>query len=166
MLDNDSPFSVVVMAHLKTLETSGNPLSRKQWKLSLIKLLYQRGYSRTDVLQLLRFIDWLLALPTALEADLWQDIRTYQEEMNMPYVTSLERLAENRGREEGREEGLAEGIKRGIRTALKLKFGEAGLRLFSEIEDIADTETLTSIEAGLESELSLSEIRRLYRQDS
>lgn len=157
LLNSDNPFAVVVVAHLKTIETTRDPLSRKRWKLSLVKLLYQRGHDRADVIELLRFIDWLLTLPTALEADFWRELRTYQEEMNMPYVTSLERLA----REEGREEGLIKGLRSGIRLALKLGFGEAGLKLASEVEGITDIVTLRRIEAGLEEGRSLEELRKL-----
>jgi len=41
-----------------------------QWKLRLIRRLYERGYARQDVLELLRFIDWVLTLPAGLEARL------------------------------------------------------------------------------------------------
>ncbi|MGB3292422.1 MAG: hypothetical protein WBB01_05415 [Phormidesmis sp.] len=154
LLNSENPFALVVVAHLKTIETRRDPLSRKQWKLSLVKLLYQRGYDRADVIKLLRFIDWLLALPKALEADFWQELKTYQAEMNMPYVTSLERLA--------REEGLIRGLRSGIRLALKLGFGEAGLQLAAEIEGISDIAALRRIETGLEEGRSLEELRQLY----
>ena len=83
----------------------------------------------------------------------------------MPYVTSLERLAADRGREEGREEGLAQGLKRGIKIAIKLKFEESGLQLISKVDDIDDFETLAALEAGLEDKLSLEALTALLSQD-
>ena len=48
-----------------------------------------------------------------LRADLEQRFRVelaeFEEQMNMPYVTSIERLAKAEGRTEGRTEGRAEG---------------------------------------------------------
>ncbi|MFZ3046775.1 MAG: hypothetical protein WA151_12745, partial [Desulfatirhabdiaceae bacterium] len=58
---NDNPFAIVVMAHLKALETGKDPSLRKQWKTGLTKLLYQKGYSRTGILNLYAFIDWVLS---------------------------------------------------------------------------------------------------------
>ncbi|WP_156915935.1 hypothetical protein [Desulfatirhabdium butyrativorans] len=40
---SDNPFSVVVMAHLKHLETHRNMDNRLKWKSSLVKMLYQWG---------------------------------------------------------------------------------------------------------------------------
>jgi hypothetical protein len=110
-----NPFATVVMAHLKTQETQGNPVLRRDTKLILAKALFQRGYPRETVLRLLGFIDWLLALPSALEDSFWQEIIAIQEENPMPYVLSIERMALARGREEGREE------LRDQQTALLLK---------------------------------------------
>jgi hypothetical protein len=61
-----NPFAVMVMAHLKTRATRKDPEARLRWKLSLVKGLYEKGYSREDVLELFRFIDWLLVLPEEL----------------------------------------------------------------------------------------------------
>ena len=158
LLKSENLFSVVVMAHLKTMETTGDRVSRKQWKLRLIKLLYQRGYSRQDVIQLLRFIDWLLALPVEMEDDFWKEILAYQKEIQMPYVTSLEQIAESRGR----EEGLVEGRREAAKLALELKFGEAGLRLAPEVDAIADIQILASIATGVKTGLSLEEVRQIY----
>lgn len=65
-----NPFAVVVMAHLKTMETRPNPEQRKVWKLSLIRGLYERGLDRQDIVNLYRFIDWLMQLPKGLEKTL------------------------------------------------------------------------------------------------
>jgi hypothetical protein len=45
-------------------------------------------------------------LPPALEELFWHEIQRYEEETNMPYLTSFERRAIERGRGEGRIEGL------------------------------------------------------------
>ena len=76
-------------------------------------MLYRRGYKRKDVLELFRFIDWLLALPEDLELSFTESLRQYEEEIDMPYVTSVER----RGIRKGIEEGIQQGIQQGIRNA-------------------------------------------------
>ncbi len=61
-----NPFAKVMMAHLKAQETRKEMTNRLEWKLSLVKGLYEQGFRREDILELFRFIDWLLALPDAL----------------------------------------------------------------------------------------------------
>jgi hypothetical protein len=105
-----NPFAVVIMAHLKAQETRRAPRSRFQAKLQLVRGLYERGWSRTDVLELFRFIDWMVALPEALISEFRREVEALEEEKQMPYVTSIERMAIEEGREEGREEALIESI--------------------------------------------------------
>ena len=62
-----NPFAVLTLSHLKAQETAHDPDQRYAWKLRLIKSLYRRGYARQDILELFRFVDWLLALPEGLE---------------------------------------------------------------------------------------------------
>jgi hypothetical protein len=50
------------------------------WKTGLTKLLYQKGYSRTGVLNLYAFIDWVLTLPEALEKIFLEDLREFEKE--------------------------------------------------------------------------------------
>ena len=52
---NPNPCAVVTMAHLKTQEARRSHRRRLEWKLRLVKGLYERGYSREDVLELFRF---------------------------------------------------------------------------------------------------------------
>jgi len=57
-----------------------------------------RGYKRSAenrgvaVLNLLRFIDWIMALPEEMERSLNEKIAEYQEENKMRYVTSFQRI--------------------------------------------------------------------------
>jgi len=97
-------FATVVMAHLRTLETRKNRRVRKEHKLFLIKRLYQEGFSRQDIINLYDFIDWMMTLPRGLQTEFDQEITQYEEEMKMPYITSTQRLAEERGRQEGKQE--------------------------------------------------------------
>jgi hypothetical protein len=102
---NPNPFAVVVMAHLKTMETRPNPEQRKVWKLSLIRGLYDRGLDRQDILNLYKFIDWLMLLPKGLEKTLWNELKTFEEERKVTYVTTGERIGFEQGMQQGRQEG-------------------------------------------------------------
>ncbi len=90
---NTNPFAIVVMAHLKAKATRQDAQTRLQWKKLLAKNLYQRGYSRQDILELLRFIDWLLVLPDKLELEFEQTLKEVTEETKMPYLATFERRA-------------------------------------------------------------------------
>ena len=54
---SDSPFAVLVMAHLKAQETRKRSDERLFWKVTLVKALYGRGYNRKEILRLYWFID-------------------------------------------------------------------------------------------------------------
>ena len=166
LLNSGNPFAIVVLSYLKTLETTKDQLSRKQWKLTLIKLLYQRGYDREDVIRLFRFIDWILALPAELEESVWRNILAYQEELKMPYMMSFERAALEKGREEGlmegREEGLLEGLRDAIKLGLELKFGELGLNLATRLVETDSLETLRQLKEDLRRDRTLEELQQDY----
>jgi hypothetical protein len=58
-------------------------------------------------------IDWMMRLPDKLEQALWNEIHTIEGERKMVYVTSVERLAVQRGLQQGDEKGRVEGEARG-----------------------------------------------------
>ncbi len=120
---SDNPFATVALAHLAAQDTRRDAARRRQVKLALTRRLYERGYSRERVLSLFRFIDWLLALPEDQETAFWREIHTYEEERAMPYVTSVERMGLERGRQEGRQEGRDEGIREALRRIVQARFG-------------------------------------------
>ncbi|PSB03483.1 cytosolic protein [Merismopedia glauca] len=100
-----NPFAIAVMAHLKTKETRNDGISRKEWKFRLTRLLYERGYERQDILNLFRFIDWILELPEELKRSFRDELEQYERERQMPYVTSIERMAEAKGEAKGEARG-------------------------------------------------------------
>ncbi len=111
-----SPAAVVVLAQLDALRTRRRPRARQAAKWALYRGLFGRGLSREAILELFRVLDWLLALPPSLERELAARITRFEEEVRMPYVTSVERI----GREKGLEEGLEEGVLRGRHETLRL----------------------------------------------
>jgi predicted transposase YdaD len=75
------------------------------WKLRLIRQLYEAGYNQEQIINLFNFLDWVLVLPKQLEAEFWTELKAYEEERQMPYITTGERIGYDRGKEEGQEEG-------------------------------------------------------------
>jgi hypothetical protein len=60
-------------------------------KLNIMKMMYDRGYSRQEVTDLYRFVDWVLTLPPDLAKSFKTDLITYEGEKNMSYISELER---------------------------------------------------------------------------
>jgi hypothetical protein len=147
---NPNPFAMVVLAHLKTLETRQSPVDRQLWKVRLIKGLYERGLQPEDVRRLFRFIDWMMDLPSTLDKLFWEEIRLYEEGHHMPFMTTPERI--------GRTEGLLEGIEQ----CLELKFGEAGLQLMPEVLQLTDVEQLRAVLQAIKSAANPEALRRVW----
>ncbi len=129
-----NPAAVVIAAHLAAQRTTKDMGYRKQMKWELTRRLYERGFSRKEVLELFRLIDWLLRLPVELELGFRAEVVKYEAETVMPYITSIERIGREEGRQEGRQEGWQEGRQEGrqedIVEALEARFGAVpyGLR--------------------------------------
>jgi len=113
-----SPVALVVMAHLKTKATRGDVKERLRWKVELVRQLYARGYARDEVLELFRFIDWVMALPKAQTVSFRDQVEALEQESKMKYVTSIERLSHEEGLEEGRKEGRKKGREEGVKQIL------------------------------------------------
>jgi hypothetical protein len=154
-----NPFAAVVLAHLKAQQTRHDAAGRCDWKLRLVRGLYERGFGRQDILELFRLIDWLLELPPELERHFRVEVERYEGE-RMPYVTSIERLARQEGKQEGFQEGEQKGLRAAVELGLKLKFGTTGLELVPLLQQ-ASLEMLQTLYKGLDTDLGLDELRRL-----
>jgi len=103
-----NPFSVVVMAHLKSQETRGRDRERFNWKLRLTRMLYERGYGRDEILGLYRFIDMVVRLPEEMEEEYHEEIIREEEVKGMEYITTAERIGMRKGLEQGMLEDARE----------------------------------------------------------
>ncbi len=102
---NNNPFAVVVSSHLKSLQAKQDIEKKYIFKLSLVKELRNRGFSKNDIYNLHKFIDWILKLPEKLELQLAEDIFSIEEEKKMPLMLTIEKLGEKRGLVRGLEQG-------------------------------------------------------------
>jgi hypothetical protein len=92
-----NPFALVTAAHLRNRQTKHDPDARYQAKRTLVRLLYRQGWERQRILDLFAVLDWMMRLPEGLEDKRWRDIEQIEGEQKMPYVTSVERRATERG---------------------------------------------------------------------
>lgn len=137
---SDNVFALVVMAQIKSKRLKDGVL-RKATKVALIRLLYNRGYSREKIVQLFNIIDWMIQLPAALEPQFAQAVYAIQEEKRMPYVNTIQRLELEKERQEGRQEGLQEAEKRALESKLNaarklITLTEMNDQLIAEIEEL------------------------------
>lgn len=138
-----NPFAGFVLAHLKAVETDRKPDERLTWKSRIVKRLYDREMSRSELLQMFRLIDWMMALPPALTHLFIRDLEEFEEKREMPIITPTERLWMDQGR--------AEGLHRGIESLLKLRFGPAGVALMPRVREVKDPAALEPLLSAVES---------------
>lgn len=104
---SNNPFAIVVLVHLIFLETKKDLKARFLMKLQLTRRLYDRGWGRDAVINLLKVIDWALVIPKDLEVEYKQKLHKLEQEKGMSYVTSFERLSREEGLQQGqRKENL------------------------------------------------------------
>jgi hypothetical protein len=150
---DDNPFALMVRAHLKTLATTGKMAERKQWKWTLIRFLFERGYNREEVVNLFRFIDRMMTLPTSLEQELKTEIIRYREEREMPFMSQIEEMAKEEGIEQGRQQGREEGRQQGTLQArredvleiLQVRFAEVPAEVVDCVNQIEDIDLLKQL---------------------
>ena len=112
-------FSLPVMvarAQIEALKTTSDAEVRYEAKKRLIRMLYDRRYERDEVLEILRYLDWMMHLSEDLERRLREEIRAIKSQKYpemTEYVTSWERMARKEGKDEGKKEGIKEGVKGG-----------------------------------------------------
>ncbi|HAT49723.1 MAG TPA: cytosolic protein [Alphaproteobacteria bacterium] len=104
-------FAMVTLAHYHAKRTKHRADDRYLAKWTLIRKLYQKGWDRKLVIDLFHFIDWVLHLPDELDKKLCMEIVAFEENKEMPYISSMERfgfqIVEERGEQRGEQRGRA-----------------------------------------------------------
>ncbi len=89
---------------------------------------FEFGISRSDLLNLFKFIDWAMILPEGLKQAFWEELKAYEEERQMPYVTSVEQIGDDRGLQDGEETGVEKERRSRVSLQLEQKIGELSNR--------------------------------------
>lgn len=147
-----NPFAVVIMAHLSTLQTTNDFQKRLQSKLSLVRGLYKRGYTRNQVLELFRLIEWMMVLPPPLEVSFRQEMRLIQEENKMPYYTGFER------------DGMAIARRDDVIEVLETRFGNIPAVISSRLMEITDLDFLKRLHKQSITIASVGDFERLLNE--
>jgi hypothetical protein len=150
--ESTNPFAVMVMAHLKTKATRGVPQERKQWKWSLVRRLFERGYSREDIVQLFRLIDRMMVLPQELQREFKEELRRYQEESQMPLLSRIELDAK------------LETLRENVITILEVRLGEVPPELIEVINTLQDVSVLKQLHRQAIAIPSIEEFQQLLEQ--
>jgi hypothetical protein len=87
---------LLARAQIEALRTSADPDARYQAKWRLVRGLYDLGYNADQVRHLFKLVDWMMHLRVDLEERFRVELSDLEKERQMPYVTSIERLAEAR----------------------------------------------------------------------
>uniref|UniRef100_UPI000AA2FF9B DUF4351 domain-containing protein n=1 Tax=Candidatus Thiosymbion oneisti TaxID=589554 RepID=UPI000AA2FF9B len=112
------------------------------------------------ILDLFAVIDWMMRLPNALEQQLWQAIETIEGEIKMPYVTSIERLAIQRGLQQGKLEGETEKAATILERLLVKRFGP----LDEETRKRLELATLEQLDLWTDRILDVSTVDAVFEQ--
>ena len=135
--NSNNPFAIITLAHLTTLKNKHKPKQRYEGKIKLVKKLYQAGYSRKDILELFRLIDWIINLPKNWQTKFDQDLNEFEEERKMPYLTSIERSALERGEIKKSREDILE--------VLQIRFNSVPESLINLVNEINDQQILKDL---------------------
>ena len=138
---SDNVFALVVMAQIRAKVTD-DAETLKGWKFRLIRLMYERGHERALILELFRLIDWMIRLPKALEADFRQQLYAYEEQQQMPYVTTVEKAGIEKGVKQGIKQGIKQGEAKTLLRLLERKFGPEAVQAHRERIEAAEIDQL------------------------
>jgi hypothetical protein len=151
---SDNPFAVLVMAHLRTQATTKDLTGRLRWKLSLVKRMYELGYSREKILQLFDLIDRLMTLPPDLDLNFKTELKQFEDDKKMAYITSIERL------------GIAQTLQKSIVKIIKTRFQDAPSQLAEQINKIYDHEQLNQLLEEAITTGSISDFQQQLSQEN
>jgi predicted transposase/invertase (TIGR01784 family) len=107
---------------------------RRNWKFLLVQGLYEKGYNGNKVKDLFRFIDWIMVLPEKLDNTFGDELKAFEQEKKMTFITSVERIGIKKGREEERQKIVVSMLKKGVSMEDIAEFTELSIEQVKKIQ--------------------------------
>lgn len=115
--------------------------------------LYQRGYTRNQILELFRLIEWMMVLPTTLDRSFREELRRVHEENRMPYITGFEL------------DGMVKATCESVIEVLETRFEPIPAELSSRLQEIEDLAVLKKLLKQSITVASVEEFTRLLDEE-
>lgn len=120
----------------------------------MLRNLYERGWSREEIIELHRLLDWLLVLPPEMNLEFRRRVLEYEKEKIMPYITSNEQIATEEGRQEGRQAVILRQLRRrlgGLENATERRVCDLGAESLELLaEDLLDFTSVCDLNQWLD----------------
>ena len=126
-LDWSKPYEFLDKVLQQTVRCSGN--------FAYVSCCMNTG-SKQDILELARFIAWIMILPKDLETRFDEMLFQYEENQNMRYVASFEQYFIEKGEQKGHLDHARESVIEVLETRFEQK-SEAIIDAINSIEDIS-----------------------------
>ena len=114
-----NPFASAILAQLAALRAKHKPdEERKRVKFNLTRRLYDKGFKRAEVVNLYKFIDWLIGLSKPLELEYIHEVYELEEATKMPYISNAEKFGIEKCAAQTKLEVAKHLIEEGIKPAI------------------------------------------------
>jgi flagellar biosynthesis/type III secretory pathway protein FliH len=161
---SNNRFAPIILSQLAACEKQ-DAGSKLITKIALTRQLYQHGWSREDVLNIHRFLDFVLVLPPALDLNYVNELKNIEQELQVEYITSVERVGIEKGLQQGLQQGMQQGMQQGIQQGemtillrqLEQKFKEVPAVYREQVQNL-DSEALLRVATRLLECQSLDEL--------
>ncbi len=153
LVRSDSPFAIIVMAHLKTQDTRLDEDRRYNAKLDLVRMIRKKGFSLDTFRNIFGVIDWMMQLSDEKEMRFNAEMRKIEEEIQMTFMSHFETLTMEKGIEKGIEKGKELGkemgsiltLRESILDLLRAKHEKIPAAITRRVKAISDAKQLRAV---------------------
>ena len=143
LLQHDNPFGLLIAAQL-TAKLIKDGKNRVDNLIGYYRLAAKKQLPREQVVQLVVFLEWIVALPEDLTPYYNEQLEHLEEDNKMTYISIIERQGIQKGLEQGLEKGVEQGIGQGraapLYKLLQLKFSQQAHEYEQRLFQASDAE--------------------------
>ncbi len=96
LLNSKNPFEVIMGAQLNAIGIRNNS-QRLRRKKTIIKMLYERGFGREEIINIGRFLEGIFPLSYRDKLSYTNFVKEIEEDMSVSYLTSFEEIGIEKG---------------------------------------------------------------------